>query len=184
MDHKVYALNMETGNMIWSSELDGSILGAISLGPDGMLFAGTLGDSVFALETASGKTIWQQSVSSRAWSAPVVGDGNLYVGDQAGKIFSLALDSGKENWSIQPDGPVLGSPLVLTDLVIIGTESGSLLAVDVNGKTVWLKTITGKLYSTPVLAGDYILVAPVEGDAILIAFDQNGTQQWVYTPAK
>ncbi len=184
MDHNVYALNMKTGKMIWSSELDGSILGAITLGPDGVLYAGTLGDSVFALETTTGKTKWQHSVSSRIWSAPIVGDGNLYVGDQAGKIFSLAIDSSKENWSIQPDGPVLGSPLVLTDLVIIGTESGSLVAVDANGKTVWSKTITGKLYSTPVIAGDVILVAPVEGDFTLIAFDQNGTQQWVYTPAK
>jgi outer membrane protein assembly factor BamB len=184
MDHNVYALNMKTGNLVWSSKLDGAILGAITLGSNGVLYASTLGDSVYALGTSSGKTIWQHSVSSRIWSAPVVGNGNLYVGDQAGKIFSLAADSGKENWSIQPDGPVLGSPLVLTDLVVIGTESGSLIAVDAYGKTIWSKAIIGKLYSTPVLAGDVILVAPVEGDVTLIALDQNGTQQWVYTPAK
>lgn len=184
MDHKVYALNMTTGKLVWSSELDGSILGAITLGSDGVLYAGTLGDSVFALDTSSGKTIWQHAVSSRIWSAPVIGNGSLYVGDQAGKIVSLAADSGKENWSIQPDGPVLGSPLVFADLVVFGTESGSLVAVDAEGKIKWSQTITGKLYSTPVLAGDLILVAPVEGDATLIAFDQNGTQQWVYTPAK
>ncbi len=184
MDHKVYALNMATGKLVWSSELNGSILGAISLGPDGVLYAGTLGDSVFALDTSSGKTIWKYAASSRIWSAPVIGNGNLYVGDQAGKIVSLAADSGKENWNIQPDGPVLGSPLVLSDLVVIGTESGSLVAVDAEGKIGWSQTITGKLYSTPVLAGDLILVAPVEGDVTLIAIDQNGTQQWVYTPAK
>jgi len=184
MDHKVYALNMKTGKLVWSSELDGSILGAVTLDSDGVLYAGTLGDSVFALDSSSGKTIWQQAVSSRIWSAPVIGNGNLYVGDQEGKIFSLAADSGKENWSIKPDGPVLGSPLLLADLVVIGTESGSLVAVDTAGKTAWSQTITGKLYSTPVLAGDLILVAPVEGDVTLIALDQNGTQQWVYTPAK
>lgn len=184
MDHKVYALNMKSGKLVWSSELDGSILGALTLGTDGVLYAGTLGDSVFALNSKSGKTIWQHPLSSRIWSAPVVGNGNLYVGDQAGKIFSLAADSGKENWNLQPDGPVLGSPLVLSDLVVFGTESGSLVAVDADGKISWTRTITGKLYSTPVLAGDYILVAPVEGDGTLIALDQNGTQQWVYTPAK
>jgi hypothetical protein len=67
---------------------------------------------------------------------------------------------------------------------VIGTESGSLIAVDAYGKTIWSKAIIGKLYSTPVLAGGVILVAPVEGDVTLIALDQNGTQQWVYTPAK
>ena len=184
MDHKVYALNMKTGKMVWSSKLDGAILGGITLGSDGVLYAGSLGDSVYALDIASGKTIWQHAASSRVWSAPAIGNGSLYVGDQAGKIFSLAVDSGKVNWSIQPDGPVLGSPLVLTDLVVFGTESGSLVALDVDGKTSWTQTIIGKLYSTPVLAGDLILVAPVEGDVTLIAFDQNGTQQWAYTPAK
>lgn len=191
MDHKVYALNMNTGKLVWSSELNGSILGALTLGSDGVLFAGTLGDSVYALNTSSGKIIWQQQLSSRIWSAPAIGNGSMYVGDQAGKIVSLSTDTGKENWSIQPDGPVLGSPLVLSDLIVIGTgmkdpktERSSLVAVDAEGKIIWSQSITGKLYSTPVFAGDLILVAPVEGEVSLIAFDQDGTQQWVYTPAK
>lgn len=184
MDHKVYALNMKTGKLVWSSELDGAILGAVTLGPDGVLYAGTLGDSVFALDSRSGTIVWKHTVTSRIWSAPVVENGNLYVGDQAGKIVSLTVETGNENWNLQPDGPVLGSPLMVTDSVVFGTESGSLVAVDATGKISWSQTITGKLYSTPVLAGDLILVAPVEGDYTLIALDQNGTQQWVYTAAK
>ena len=184
MDHKLYALNMESGKLVWSSELDGAILGAITLGENGLLYAGTLGDNVFALDSSTGKTVWEVALSSRVWSAPAVGNGNLYVGDQAGKIVSLNADSGQENWNLQPDGPVLGSPLVLQNQVIFGTESGSLLALDADGKIAWSQAITGKLYSTPVLAGDLILVAPVEGDYTLIGLGLNGIQQWVYTPAK
>ncbi len=33
-------------------------------------------------------------------------------------------------------------------------------------------------------AGDLILIAPVKGDATLIALDQNGNQKWAYVPAK
>jgi outer membrane protein assembly factor BamB len=184
LDHKVYALDMKTGKLAWSTELDGAILGSLTLGADGILYAGTLGGSLFALDSSTGKTKWQHSLSSWIWSGPVLGNGNLYVGDQLGMIVSLQADSGKENWSIQPDGPVLGSPLVLPNEVVFGTESGSLVAVDGDGKTTWSQSITGKLYGTPVLAGDLILVAPVEGDGTLIALDQNGAQQWVYTPAK
>jgi outer membrane protein assembly factor BamB len=175
---------MKTGKLAWSTELDGAILGSLTLGADGILYAGTLGGSLFALDSSTGKTKWQHSLSSWIWSGPVLGNGNLYVGDQLGMIVSLQADSGKENWSIQPDGPVLGSPLVLPNEVVFGTESGSLVAVDGDGKTTWSQSITGKLYGTPVLAGDLILVAPVEGDGTLIALDQNGAQQWVYTPAK
>jgi outer membrane protein assembly factor BamB len=184
LDHTVYALNIETGKLIWSSKLDGGILGPLSLGENGTLYAGTLANSVYALDSANGKTLWQHSLSSWVWSGPVLGAGNVYTGDAAGMVVSLQADSGKENWVAQPDGAVLGSPLVLTDLIVFGTESGSLVALDNTGKTVWTKAITGKLYSTPVLVGDLILVAPEKGDVTLIALDQTGAQQWVYTPAK
>jgi len=184
LDHNVYALDMKTGKLVWSSKLDGAILGSLTLGTDGILYAGTLGKSVFALDSSTGITRWQHSLSSWIWSGPVLGNGNIYIGDQVGMVASITSNSGQENWSIQPDGPVLGSPLVLPNMIIFGTESGSLVSVDSMGNTIWTKLFTGKLYSTPVLAGDLILVAPVEGDGTLIALDQNGTQRWVYTPAK
>jgi len=188
LDHFVYALDMTTSKpdkAAWSTKLDGSILGSLTLGKDGILYAGTLGGSIYALDSATGKIKWQHSLSSWIWSGPTVdGSGNLFASDQAGKMFSLAADSGKENWSVQPDGPILGSPLVLENSIVFGTESGSLVSVGFDNKTLWTKTITGKLYGTPVLAGTSILVAPLGGDATLIAFDQNGVQQWVYTPAK
>lgn len=188
MDHFVYALEMTRTKPVevaWKTELDGAILGSMSLGKDGALYVGTLSGSIYALDSASGKIKWQQPLSGWIWSGPIPNNtGSLFVGDQAGKMFSLATDTGKENWSIQPDGPVLGSPLVLDSSIVFGTESGTLLNVGFDNKTIWTKTITGKLYGTPILAGNSILVAPLGGDATLIAFDLNGIQQWVYTPAK
>lgn len=188
MDHSVYALDMTTTKPtkpVWSTELDGAILGSLSLDKDGLLFVGTLGGSIYALDSASGEVKWKQSLSSSIWSGAISNNsGSLFAGDQAGRFNSLAADSGKEIWSLAPDGPILGSPLVLESSVVFGTESGSLFNVDFDNKTIWTKTIAGKLYSTPVLAGNKILVAPLEGEATLIAFDLDGIQQWVYTPAK
>jgi outer membrane protein assembly factor BamB len=188
MDNSVYALDMtpaKPDKPVWSTELDGAILGSLTLDKKGVLYAGTLGGSIYALDSATGKIKWKQSLSSWIWSGAVSNNtGSLFAGDQAGKLFSMAADSGKENWSVQPDGPILGSPLVLDTSIVFGTESGSLVNVGFDNKTIWTKTITGKLYGTPVLAGNLILVAPLGGDATLIAFDLNGVQQWVYTPAK
>ena len=184
LDHTVYALNISSGKLEWSSKLDGGILGSLALGADGKLYASTLGGNVFALNSTNGKTIWKHSLSSWIWSGPVIADGNVFTGDSVGKFVSLQADTGKENWAIQPDGATLGSALVLPDMVVFGTESGSLIAVDGKGKTTWTHSITGKLYGNPVLAGELILVAPQGGDVTMIAVDQKGAQQWVYTPAK
>jgi outer membrane protein assembly factor BamB len=185
LDHTIYALNIETGKLAWSSKLDGGILGSLTLGADGKLYASTLGGNVYALDSSTGKTVWKKSLSSWVWSGPVLADGNVYTGDSAGMFVSMLADTGKENWTVQPDGAILGSPLVLGNMIVFGTESGSLIAVDSSkGSTTWTKSITGNLYGSPVLAGDLILVAPEAGDVTLIALDQNGAQQWVYTPVK
>jgi outer membrane protein assembly factor BamB len=188
LDQNIYALDMtrsKPGKAAWITKLDGAILGSLTLGEDGVLYAGTLGGSIYSLDSATGKIKWKKQLSSWIWSGPVPNsNGSLFAGDQAGKMFSLKTASGKENWSVQPDGPILGSPLLLEKSIVFGTESGSLVNVDFENKTIWSKAVTGKLYSTPVLAGSSILVAPLEGDATLIAFDLNGIQQWVYTPAK
>lgn len=184
LSHTVYALDAKTGKLAWSTNLDGAILGSLTLGTDGSIYAGTQGNTVFALDSATGKVKWQQAMKSWIWSGPVQSDGLVFAGDQSGEFAALDSTTGKVTWTLKPDGPILGSALIFPDGVIFGTDSGTLLAVNKAGKTIWKQTINGKLYGTPVLAGESILVAPVEGSALLVAMDQKGTQLWVYTPAK
>jgi len=44
--------------------------------------------------------------------------------------------------------------------------------------------VGGKIYTTPVTAGDLILVAPYQAQVALVALDANGKQAWTFTPAK
>lgn len=184
LGHTVYAVNIKTGKLLWSKKVDGAILGSLSIGDKGNLFVSTQGKSVYALNQTDGEIKWQHPLSSWIWSGPIFADGIVYCGDQGGKFVALKAETGKEVWSLQPDGPILGSGLLIPEGILFGTESGSLVAVDSAGKTIWTQTITGKNYGTPILTGETILVAPVEGDATLVALDLKGTQQWVYTPAK
>jgi len=183
LDHQVYALNARTGEKIWAAPLDGAVLGTPALGLDGTLYVGTFGGTMFALDAASGEARWQVPSSGWIWGGAALDADNLYFGCADGEFYSFTLADGRKNWQLQPNGPILGSPLVVGDLVMFGTESGSLYTVDRQGKTNEM-TIGGKLYGTPVMAGDLILVAPVEADNILIALDLNGVRQWAFTPAK
>ncbi|MFC2063747.1 PQQ-binding-like beta-propeller repeat protein [Chloroflexota bacterium] len=183
-DSTIYALETETGKLAWSKVLDGAVLGSLTLGENGLVFATTLGESIYALNPINGSIEWSSSLTGFIWSGPVQGNGSVFVGDSQGKFFSLDVMTGKENWSIQPNGAILGTPLVMQELVIFGTESGSLVAVDYTGKTKWTRIFTGMMYSNPVLAGDLIVAAPLDGDYMLVALDQDGNQQWVYSPAK
>jgi len=42
--------------------------------------------------------------------------------------------------------------------------------------------VEGKLYTSPVLAGDLILLPLTDGDILLVALTTSGAQSWAFTP--
>ncbi len=184
MDHYLYALNPSTGDQIWKTDLGGAVLGTPAISADGVLYVGTLSNEMLAVNASSGQILWRTPTTGGVWSGPVLQGKNLYFGDLSGTFYGMDT-TGKVTWKIQPGGAITGSSLLLKTGLVFGTESGALVAVDFNGKILWNRPINGKLYTTPVLAGDKILVTPVSTDpALLFAFDQNGNQLWTFTPPK
>jgi outer membrane protein assembly factor BamB len=117
------------------------------------------------------------------WGAPALDGQTLYYADLEGNVYSFDLASGKQNWQTKPDGPIAASPLIVGGEVFVATEAGSLVALDRDGK-FQSYPVGGKIYTTPVVSGDLILVAPYQADFTLVALTADGKQAWKYTPAK
>jgi len=184
LDRKVYALDARSGKLAWEKALTGSMLGSPVLGDGGRLYVITFDGNVFALDTANGDQVWKFVADNFVWTAPVLKDGAIYFGDSKGNFYALNASTGAQDWSLQPNSPILGTPLAAGDHILFGTEAGDLYAVDAQGQNAWKLTVSGKLYGAPVAGGDLILVAPVEGQSLLIALDQAGVQKWAFTPVK
>lgn len=188
MQHFVYALNPADGTVIWESEsLGGSIVGVPALSPEKVLYIGTFGSEVIALNAENGKVIWRVPTEGWIWAGPILADDRLYVGDLNGNFYALSATDGSTIWQIpasQLDGPITGSPLVTEDSIYFGTEDGSLIALDLSGNVRWKQTVGGKLYPSPKMAGDLILVAPIQIDELLVAYSKDGVKQWSFIPPK
>jgi outer membrane protein assembly factor BamB len=187
MDHYIYAVNPANLNKIWGTELDASIIASPTI-KDGQLYVSTLGGTVYALNAETGDILWQKKFDGGN-AGPVAIDGNrLYFGtvmNTTGKIYSLSTEDGSMIWSFDAGGAVTSSPLVKDNLVVFVTETGVVRALDLDGKSMWQQTLDAKLYSSPVSAGDLILVAPMgKSDLMLVAYDTTGAQKWVFTPNK
>jgi len=146
-----------------------------------------------------------QKTNDWVWGTPSLIDNNLYFGDISGNLYSYNLETGKYNWNpitLKPDNwapnstktpdeskatAITASPLAVNDFVLVATESGAIYKVGQDGNhELWggqQQQPGGKIYTTPVLAGDLVLVAPMTADAYLYAYDLNGTQKWAYKPA-
>jgi outer membrane protein assembly factor BamB len=184
LDRKVYAVNARSGQPAWEKELAGAIVASPVLGEDGRLYVNTFGGVVYALDAASGNELWQYSAGSFVWCAPLFAEGEVFFGDETGIFYALDAATGVKDWNVQPNSPILGAPLAVGGNVLFGDEAGDLYALDAQGRSLWTLTVNGKLYGAPVTAGDLILVAPVEGQSLLIALDQAGVQKWSFAPVK
>ena len=184
LDHILYAIDPETRSIVWQTNLEGSAPGSATVSSDGnTVFVGSFGKKVFAVEAASGAVQWTASVQDWVWGAPVQDGDTLYAADISGRLYSLGTPNGKDAWpQVQPDGPITGSPLVLPDGVLVATESGTVFAFDRTGTKLWDVSIGGQIYTSPVAAGDVILIAPMKADFLLGGITQDGKLlPWEFT---
>lgn len=184
MDHTLYALNAQNGQVRWRTALGGAMVDTPTLSADGTtLYVGTFANEVVAVATQDGQVQWRTRTDGWVWASPVLRDEVLYVGDLSGKFYALDTTQGAIIWTIQPDGPITGAPLVTDQGLYLATEAGTLYAVDFNGTIRWQQTLDGKLHTAPVQTADgLILVAPLGSEALLYAFQADGSQVWQLQP--
>jgi outer membrane protein assembly factor BamB len=184
MDKNLYALNPQTGSVVWSVELGGSVLFSQAIGKDGSLYIGTLNNEIISIASDTGKVNWRVPTTGAVWSPVVEKDGTIFAGDQSGKVFALSTKDGSKIWELDAGSPVIGG-LALSDKgLYFGTQNGDALEVSTDGQKIWTQTVGGKLYSTPVISGSTIIFGVFEGDKTLAALDENGKLVWSFTPSK
>jgi outer membrane protein assembly factor BamB len=188
MDHHVYALDPQSGKVIWQSQdLGGAVVGTPTIGPDGNLYVGSFGRQMTAIDPQNGDTIWDKPTTGWIWSSPTLDQGVLFFGDLDGAFYAMSAADGTISWQTPPAANAGNSipdrPLVISDTVYYDSESGTLFAASVaNGNPKSILQVDGKLYASPQAMGDLILLTPVGKGPLLLAIDSNGTQVWAYPP--
>ncbi len=183
LDHHFHVINPAEGVSSNPVDIGGAAPSSPVVGSDGV-YVGSFASAVeFVKSNGQHETI--AKTESWIWGSPVLDSETLYYADLDGKIYSFDLATGRQNWdTVQPDGPIVASLLVVGDQIYVVTEAGTFIALDRDGKTVWEKTVGGKVYTTPVISGDLILVAPYQAEFVLAAYDADGKQAWTFTPEK
>jgi outer membrane protein assembly factor BamB len=189
LDHSVHAVDIASYTVVWDKEISAAIPGSPAIGSDGMLYVGSLASQLERFDPANGNHNSVFDAKDWIWSTPIYDGDTLYFGDLQGNFYSFNTSGDAVNWSIQPDGAITASAILQNDHLLLATESGNIYAIDKEGQTLWFEEVrdaktTGKLYTTPVVAGDLILVAPLETEFFLTALDSNGRTVWTFIPER
>ena len=102
LDGFFYAVDAETGELSWSIQPDGPIVGSPLMMPENIVFT-TESGSVYAV-TDDGKIAWQREVGGKIYTAPVSGSDRIVVAPyQADFVLAVLDQNGNQVWSFTPE---------------------------------------------------------------------------------
>lgn len=199
-DSTAYAVSLDGGSVIWERELipdyeeDEASLGGGVAFANGILYVSTAFGDIFALNAATGETVWQQNLGAPVRAAPTVADGRVFATTFDNRLSALDAANGSVLWThegITESAGLLGAsvPAVSGDLVITSYSSGEVFALRVeNGRVAWSDSLIyqGRLGAranlsdvdaSPVIDGGMVLAASQSGR--LAAIDlRSGLRIW------
>jgi outer membrane protein assembly factor BamB len=181
LNHHIYAVDIVSSQTKWEKDLGGPLVAQPYLAEDGTLYVGTLNSTLYALNSTDGSILWQKTMPGGIWSEPILKDGQLFVGDESGKLNIVKASDGSITQSIDEKAAILGRGADLGDSLVFANENGQVFAIDASGSGVWMRSLTGKIYSNLVFGGDQLYILPTKGDKPIYAYDAKGNEIWNYS---
>jgi len=159
---------------------EGLMAGVQPVIADGKVFIGTMAGRLHAMDSDTGKDIWQFKTRGAILHTCAVSDNKVFFGNAEGKINAVNANDGSLLWSVKTGSAIWNSPLVYEGVVVIGGRDGVLYAVDAEtGRIKWKAKTGGPLLSSPALDVETGRIYIASEDMHVYAFDfRNGIQLW------
>lgn len=204
LDKKIHLLSGQAdGKTLKTVETNGAVMdGFVSMtSGDGegaaALYFSTLGGTVETLdadelEVGADGSLVEDSIKIRTliasehefWAAPLVTADAIVAVDLKGNVFAVTAD-GEEIWTranaFGASARVIARPILLpTNEVLIVSESGDMKIFDADGKIAYERSVGATVQSTPVIAGDAIVIATTGGTELLKAYTFDLKEAWTF----
>ncbi len=189
----VLAYDIESGERLWSTELDADLSAGGGAG-EGLVVFGSEDGRVFALDADTGESRWGTSIRSSVDAAPSVGFGDVAVRGRDGSLVVLDVEDGEVRWRHSQSQPSLtlqgqGRVLMFPDALAAGFDDGTIAVfAREDGRELWSQAValpTGRtdvdrmvdVDATPVFADGVFYAATYQGKLAALAA-QGGRELW------
>ena len=144
-DHKVYALNVRTGKLVWSTTTDGEINSSPAYA-GGTIYIGDNSGTLTALHVKTGAIRWKARSFSRFgsgreyfYATPTVAYGRVFAPNTDGTVYAYGAGTGNLLWARHLGTYVYTAPAVWNQKLYVGTYDGKFYALDAaTGDTKWV----------------------------------------------
>ncbi len=134
-DNKLYAVDIFTKRILWSTNVSAKIVTAPVIAENGTVYALTYEDSSLNAISSQGSLKWKYQLNSaNAFNSPVIGkDGKIYVGVGDKTVFALNPSSypNMESWQYVGDSDFISSPAISNNgTLYIVSKNSALYAIE------------------------------------------------------
>lgn len=146
-DGNVSALDPETGDRVWRTDLEILLTAGPGIGAGLVVVAGYDGDIV-ALNDADGSESWRINIGGESLAKPVISGESVIIYTNDGRLRVFSTFDGSARWEIEQSPPALtlrgaATPIIVGASVITGFDNGRLVASTLNdGEVMWEAVIT------------------------------------------
>ncbi len=164
-DGRLYAFDLSTDQPLAPFETGGPIQSTPAIWND-YVFVTSQDGYVYALKRSEMgfRMVWRTQATTaykELFSSPVIHRGQM-LASASNRLVGFDATRGTRQWSFQAGDLIVGSPAVKGRLAYVGSRDGVVYCVDTTqGKALWRfpkHSSYGPIQSSPVLAGDVLLV--------------------------
>jgi outer membrane protein assembly factor BamB len=174
----LYALNIETGEEIWSADGFGHLENSGAVSGD-VIVAGGYSQDVKALDRHTGSELWSFQTESPIQAAPLIVGKRVYIATYQA-VYALDLDLGSLIWEVSTgtEDAFMGAP-AYDEGVIYTTGGKLLLALKADtGEEIW-RVEKNEMFLALAVANGFIYAGNWNKE--FYAFDQGtGEERWKF----
>ncbi len=146
---------------------------------DGLVYAGSDENVLYALDVNNGDIRWRYKTESAIGSTPIVTDDMIYISSYDDRVYAYEK-TGKLKWKCNVIAGFYSSPALYNDTLFLGTGANSITAIDrEQGNVKWEFATQGPVYSSAAISTDQLVVGC--DDQYVYSLDtSSGVLLWKY----
>lgn len=187
-DGKLLAINADTGDKIWESEVYGDATPAV--GQNGTIYTVATSNAnqgeaeyLYAVNHDTGMAEWKLHLSDKNMGQCTVAvgdDGTVYISSKGQDNRLYAVDSrGNLKFKISIDGNATAPAVAKDGTIYVGSQKGILYAFDKDGSKKWQYTTKDSITVAPIIGADGVVYG-CAGNLIFALDPNKGNILWQY----
>ena len=175
-DKHLYAVNAESGKLIWKYQTDGGIVSRPAIADDAV-FIGSEDSRLHVVSARSGSLLWTYYTNGPIRSSPFVAHGHVFIGSDDMSLHAININGGRGIWQIGSIAEIRSTPFVTQDEIYSGNETGEFFCMDFRGGIKWRFKAKRAITSSAIVADNLVFFCSL--DSYLYALDaKSGYLVW------